>query len=159
MHYLFKEICKGAVCTLFLFNDLAAREGVPFNLAAILPPNEAKASPAAKSEAQPESFESYQIRILRNQNSLQTEKIKSLKEELLEVSRQLHEIKPQLFVQTSGADQAKIADLTLQLGQYKQDIDELHTKRVKLEAEQFEAGKKKRELETVKNALATFIEK
>ncbi|MCE5317459.1 MAG: hypothetical protein LLG04_08905, partial [Parachlamydia sp.] len=37
------------------------------------------ASDKTIAEGQPESFESYQIRILRNQNYLQTEKIKALR--------------------------------------------------------------------------------
>src|SRR5271154_4456166 len=72
---------------------------------AIIVPKSAGASP---TEIQPESFESYQIRLLRNQNNLQAEKIKALREEVAEATRKLHELKPHLFTQGHPEDQAKI---------------------------------------------------
>src|SRR5262245_736903 len=66
---------------------------------------------AIQAVEQPESFENYQIRILRNQNQIQTEKIKALREELTDLYQKMHELKPHLFAHADPNDQAKIATL------------------------------------------------
>ena len=111
------------------------------------------------SEVQPESFESYQIRILRNQNQIQAEKIKALREELLETSQKLHDLKPQLFNKGDPADQERIADLTIQLGQKEEVLNRLSSSRRDMETELSHARKKLTELDTIKDALTAMVEK
>lgn len=111
------------------------------------------------SEVQPESFESYQIRILRNQNQIQSEKIKALREELLEVTQKLHELKPALFKQGDPADQEKIAELTVQLGQKEDALNRLSASKRDMEGELSSARKKAAELDTIKDALTAMVEK
>ena|GEM_PF-5773581 len=111
------------------------------------------------SEVQPESFESYQIRILRNQNQIQSEKIKALREELLDVTQKLHELKPALFKQGDPADQEKIAELTIQLGQKEDALNRLSASKRDMEAEVSAARKKAAELDTIKDALTAMVEK
>lgn len=111
------------------------------------------------SEVQPESFESYQIRILRNQNQLQSEKIKALREELLEVTQKLHELKPHLFKQSDPADQERIAELTIQLGQKEEALNRLSSSKRDMETELSQARKKLTELDTIKDALTAMVEK
>src|ERR1700722_3707457 len=79
----------------------------------------------ADIETQPESFESYQLRILRNQNYMQAEKIKALREDLLEANQKLYELKPHLFVQSDPADQTKIAELMQLLEEKEKSFEEL----------------------------------
>ena len=111
------------------------------------------------SEVQPESFESYQIRILRNQNQIQSDKIKALREELLEVSQKLHDLKPQLFKQGDPADQERIADLTIQLGQKEDALNRLSNTKRDMEQELSQARKKLTELDTIKDALTAMVDK
>lgn len=111
------------------------------------------------AEGQPESFESYQIRILRNQNHLQTEKIKALREELAEATQKLHELKPRLFTQSDPADQAKIASLAEKLKEKEELSNQLAAAKNSLEQEFASVRKKLTEMETVKEALTGMIEK
>ncbi len=124
-------------------------------------PNNAKITvlPQAGEEPPVESFESYQIRILRNQTHLQAEKIKALREELKEVTHKLHELKPQLFKRGDPEDQAKIANLTYQLGIKEEELVRLLEKNRNSERDIQQTAKKLVELETVKEALASMIEK
>lgn len=108
---------------------------------------------------QPESFDSYQIRVLRNQNQLQAEKIKVLRDELLELTHKLNELKPHLFKQSDPADQARIAELTYQLGKKEEALSGLTTSRRDMEAELNQTRKKITELEVVKDALTDLVDK
>src|SRR6202034_3737012 len=110
-------------------------------------------------ETQPESFESYQLRILRNQNHLQAEKIKALREELLEVSQKLHELKPHLFKQSDPNDQAKIAELMQRLNDREQHLSQTLSTNQELEKEIDSTRKKLHEMETIKEALTAMVEK
>lgn len=118
-----------------------------------------KDSETSSSETQPESFESYQIRILRNQNLLQAEKIKVLREELLEVNQKLHELKPHLFKKSDPADQERIAELTQLLSEKESHLTKLNENKRSVETELAYAKKKLSELETVKDALTDMVEK
>lgn len=133
------------------FADQASRSAVP-----IVPKSVIDTSIA---EGQPESFESYQIRILRNQNYLQTEKIKALREELAEVTQKMHELKPHLFTQGDPADQAKISSLAEKLKEKEELANQLSIAKISLEQEFSSARKKLTEMETVKEALTAMIEK
>lgn len=113
----------------------------------------------SQSEVQPESFESYQIRILRNQNQIQGEKIKVLREELLEATQKLHELKPHLFKQGNPADQERIADLVMQLGQKEEALNRISSTKRDMEQELSQARKKLSELDTIKDALTAMVEK
>lgn len=110
-------------------------------------------------ESQPESFESYQIRILRNQNQLQSEKIKGLREELAELTQKLHELKPHLFKQGDPEDKAKISELNHHLGEKEALITRLTETKQELANELSTAKKKLGEMEMVKEALTSMIEK
>lgn len=112
-----------------------------------------------QAESQPESFESYQIRILRNQNQLQAEKIKVLREELAEVSQKLHELKPRLFAQSDPSDQQKIATLSEKLREKEELANQLTAAKTALERDFATVRKKLTEMETVKEALTAMIEK
>jgi chromosome segregation ATPase len=112
-----------------------------------------------QADAQPESFESYQIRILRNQNHLQAEKIKTLREELAEINQKLHEMKPRLFTQSDPADQAKIATLAEKLREKEELANQLTAAKNALERDFASVRKKLTEMETVKEALTAMIEK
>ncbi len=118
-----------------------------------------KAKADAHADAQPESFDSYQIRILRNQNQIQAEKIKALREELAEVSSKLHELKPRLFTQGDPADHAKIATLGEKLKEKESLTNQLNAAKNALETEFSAVRRKLTELETVKEALTAMIEK
>lgn len=111
------------------------------------------------AEIQPESFESYQIRILRNQNHLQAEKIKTLREEIAEAHRKYHELTPHLFKQGDPADQAKIADLSLKLVEKEKTLDRLVEEKAWIETEMAQSKKKIDEMETIKEALTGMIHK
>ncbi len=124
-------------------------------------PQNAQNTPAVHplNQSQPESFESYQIRILRNQSHLQTEKIKALREELRDVTQKLHELKPQLFKKGDPADQAKIADLTSQLGVKEVELNRLIEHNKNLNSDLQGVRKKMSEMDTIKDALTTMVEK
>ena len=62
------------------------------------------------------SYENYQVRLLQDQNRKQANKIKALRQELLEKMHAMHEIKANLFKQEGDPrDKAKIADLSQRL--------------------------------------------
>lgn len=110
------------------------------------------------NETHPESYESYQLRILRNQNHLQAEKIKALRDEMHEVTQKLHELKPHLFKQGDPADQAKIAQLIVLLGEKEEALNELTAIKEKLDKDLGTAKKKLIEMEIVKEALASMVD-
>jgi myosin heavy chain 9/10/11/14 len=110
------------------------------------------------SEVQPESYESYQLRILRNQNYLQGEKIKGLREELYEITQKLHELKPHLFKHGDPVDQVKISQLTQLLGEKEETLNHLTEVKEELSHQLSSARKKLNEMETVKEALAAMVD-
>jgi len=123
----------------------------------ILIPSNASSTNSA-IEAQPESYENYQLRILRNQNSIQAEKITALREELQEISQKLHELKPHLFKHGDPADQAKIAQLTQLLGEKEETLNQQTVIKEQLDRDLTAARKKLNEMEIVKEALATMVD-
>jgi hypothetical protein len=110
------------------------------------------------SETHPESYESYQLRILRNQNYLQAEKIKTLREEMHEITQKLHELKPHLFKHGDPADQAKIAQLTVLLEEKEETLNGLTAIKEQLNGDLGVAKKKLVEMEIVKEALAMMVD-
>lgn len=113
---------------------------------------------AAVTESQPESYESYQLRILRNQNHIQAEKIKVLREEIHEVTQKLHELKPHLFKHGDPADQVKIAQMTQLLSEKEETLNQLTTTKEQLEKDLNAAKRKLDEMEIVKEALAAMVD-
>jgi|688.fasta_scaffold06861_7 hypothetical protein len=111
------------------------------------------------SASQPESFESYQIRILRNQNNLQAEKIKSLRDELLEVTHKLHELTPLLFMQGDKVDQGRLAELAIKLQEKGEEVERLNEGKSHLEIELAQAKKKLNEMDTIKEGLTVLVDK
>lgn len=111
------------------------------------------------AEVQPESFESYQIRILRNQNHLQAEKLKLMRQELAEVTHKLHELTPHLFKQGDPADREKIAELSLRLIEKEQEIDRLIENKSQIESELALTKKASSDAETIKEALTAMVDK
>lgn len=109
-------------------------------------------------DTQPESYENYQLRILRNQNHLQAEKIKSLREELHEVTQKLHDLKPHLFNKGDPADQVKIAYLTQLLKEKEDSLNQLTSTKERLDQDLSTVIKKLNELEIVKEALAKMVD-
>ena len=109
-------------------------------------------------DSQPESYESYQLRILRNQNHLQAEKIKALREEMQEITQKLHDLKPHLFRQGDPADQLKIAQLTQLLGEKEETLNQLTQIKEQLDQDLKAAKKKLGEMEIVKEALASMVD-
>ena len=112
----------------------------------------------ASGETPPESFESYQMRILRNQNQLQAEKIQSMRSELVEINQKLNELKPHLFKHGDPENEAKIAELNHQLAEKERALNDLITTKAYLQMELEATLKKMREMETVKEALTSMIE-
>lgn len=112
-----------------------------------------------QSDTQPESFDSYQMRILRNQNQLQEEKIKSLREELHEISQKLYDLKPQLSKRSDPADQSRIVNLSQQLGEKELLLHDLTKEHQELERELAVTKQKLHEKEIEKESLVAMIRK
>lgn len=110
-------------------------------------------------DVQPESYESYQIRILRNQNNLQADKIRTLREEVMELNRKIHELTPHLFNKGDPADQEKIASLSLRLVEKEKEFTAMLQQKQHMEIEHAQSSKKLNEMETVREALASMIDK
>lgn len=109
-------------------------------------------------ETAPESFESYQMRILKNQNQLQAEKIQTLRGELVEINQKLNELKPHLFKYGDPENEARIAELNYQLSEKERVIHELTQAKAYLQAEMHSIQKKMQEMEIVKDALTSMVE-
>jgi chromosome segregation ATPase len=146
------------------FGFISFFTGVAFGLGTLLNPPPLFADPylsgssLAAGEAQPESFESYQMRILRSQNQLQAEKIQTLRTELLEINQKLNELKPHLFKHGDPENEAKIGELNHQLAQQEQAIEKLANEKAYIQAELESNQKKMKEMETVKEALTAMVE-
>lgn len=113
----------------------------------------------AQLDDEEDGYENHQIRMLQDQNRKQANKIKALRQELLDKMQAVHDIKANLFKQEGDPrDKAKIADLSRQLEEKEKTANQLSTNLKSLEFELLNLNRKIEHSEITRDALATMIE-
>jgi nucleoid-associated protein YgaU len=119
----------------------------------------AAAAPVLSAQTDgPNSYDTYQIKLLVEQNRLQAEKIKQLRDELLSTTQRLHDIKPNLFTKSNAQDLAKIADLSQQLAESEELRVQLALHKENIDSETRDIKKKLNEMGVIKDSLAAMVE-